>query len=64
MERAREILKTGNIPISDVAMTVGYPNPLYFSRVFKRNSECHLAHIPLNKSVVFLLKTMDVSLIP
>ncbi|PRO41703.1 AraC family transcriptional regulator [Bacillus sp. LLTC93] len=36
MERAREILKAGNIPIRDVAVTVGYPNPLYFSRVFKK----------------------------
>lgn len=36
MERACEILKAGNIPIRDVAVTVGYPNPLYFSRVFKQ----------------------------
>ncbi|WP_333981992.1 AraC family transcriptional regulator [Bacillus pumilus] len=36
MERAREILKAGNIPIRDVSMTVGYPNPLYFSRLFKK----------------------------
>lgn len=36
MERALEILKAGNISIRDVAMTVGYPNPLYFSRLFKK----------------------------
>lgn len=36
MERARELLQTGNYPIRDIAVSVGYPNALYFSRVFKR----------------------------
>ncbi|OMF16929.1 AraC family transcriptional regulator [Paenibacillus amylolyticus] len=35
MERARDLLKSGNFLIRDVAISVGYPNPLYFSRVFK-----------------------------
>ncbi|MCG7384941.1 AraC family transcriptional regulator [Paenibacillus sp. ACRRY] len=35
MERARELLQTGNYLIRDVATSVGYTNPLYFSRVFK-----------------------------
>ncbi|MCR8980830.1 AraC family transcriptional regulator [Brevibacillus laterosporus] len=36
MERASELLKTGNYPICDIAVSVGYANPLYFSRVFKK----------------------------
>ncbi|MEK8128881.1 AraC family transcriptional regulator [Paenibacillus filicis] len=36
MERARELLQTGNFPIRDIAASVGYPNPLYFSRLFKK----------------------------
>lgn len=36
MERASELLKVGNFPISDIAVSVGYANPLYFSRVFKK----------------------------
>lgn len=36
MERASELLKTGNFPICDIAVSVGYANPLYFSRAFKK----------------------------
>ncbi|WP_338042414.1 AraC family transcriptional regulator [Paenibacillus alba] len=36
MERASELLKIGNFPISDIAVSVGYANPLYFSRAFKK----------------------------
>ncbi|MDN4600841.1 helix-turn-helix domain-containing protein [Paenibacillus sp. F6_3S_P_1C] len=36
MERAGELLKSGNYLIRDVAISVGYTNPLYFSRVFKK----------------------------
>ncbi|WP_088835259.1 helix-turn-helix domain-containing protein [Paenibacillus tyrfis] len=36
MERASELLKMGNFPISDIAVSVGYANPLYFSRAFKK----------------------------
>jgi len=36
MERASELLKAGNFPIGDVAVSVGYANPLYFSRLFKK----------------------------
>lgn len=36
MERASELLKTGHFPIRDIAVSVGYANPLYFSRVFKK----------------------------
>ncbi|WP_312117867.1 AraC family transcriptional regulator [Brevibacillus reuszeri] len=36
MEKAQELLRTGNYPVSDVAVSVGYPNALYFSRVFKK----------------------------
>lgn len=36
MERASELLRTGNFPIRDIAVSVGYANPLYFSRAFKK----------------------------
>lgn len=36
MERACELLKIGKYPIRDIAVSVGYPNPLYFSRAFKK----------------------------
>lgn len=36
MERASELLKAGNFPIRDIAVSVGYANPLYFSRAFKK----------------------------
>ncbi|MFF2175842.1 helix-turn-helix domain-containing protein [Lysinibacillus sp. NPDC058147] len=36
MERASDLLKVSNFPIHDIAISVGYTNPLYFSRVFKK----------------------------
>lgn len=36
MERASELLKIGSFSISDIAVSVGYANPLYFSRAFKK----------------------------
>ncbi|MEK5334229.1 helix-turn-helix transcriptional regulator [Lysinibacillus sp. FSL W8-0992] len=36
MERASDLLKVGNFAINDIAISVGYANPLYFSRVFKK----------------------------
>ncbi|WP_311295112.1 AraC family transcriptional regulator [Paenibacillus sp. MER TA 81-3] len=36
MERACELLKTGNFPIRDIAVSVGYGNPIYFNRAFKK----------------------------
>jgi AraC-like DNA-binding protein len=36
MERACDLLKAGNFPIRDIAVSVGYDNPLYFSRLFKK----------------------------
>ncbi|MCY9589012.1 AraC family transcriptional regulator [Paenibacillus chitinolyticus] len=36
MERASELLKTGHFPIRDIAVSVGYANQLYFSRIFKK----------------------------
>ena len=36
MERAIDLLKVSNFPIHDIATSVGYTNPLYFSRVFKK----------------------------
>jgi YesN/AraC family two-component response regulator len=36
MERAGELLKSGSYLIRDIAISVGYTNPLYFSRIFKK----------------------------
>ncbi|WMT43104.1 AraC family transcriptional regulator [Paenibacillus sp. D2_2] len=36
MERASELLRAGNFPIRDIAVSVGYANPLYFSRAYKK----------------------------
>lgn len=36
LEKASELLKTGHFPIRDIAASVGYANPLYFSRVFQK----------------------------
>lgn len=38
LERAKKLLESeGDILAKDVAEMVGYPNPLYFSKVFKKN---------------------------
>lgn len=36
IERACELLKTSGLPIQSVAYSVGYNDPLYFSKVFKK----------------------------
>ena len=36
IEKAKELLEFGNYNISQVASMVGYDNPLYFSRLFKK----------------------------
>ncbi len=36
LNRAKEFLITGNAPVGEVAKSVGYADPLYFSRVFKK----------------------------
>lgn len=39
MERACELLKSTNIPVAEVAAKVGYLNPNYFSKLFRREME-------------------------
>ncbi len=36
MQRARQLLGNGEFSVKDVAARVGYQDPLYFSRLFKR----------------------------
>jgi len=36
LEKAKELLKTSNLAIAEVAYTVGYPDSAYFSVLFKR----------------------------
>ncbi len=36
LEKAKELLKTSNLAIAEVAYSVGYPDSTYFSALFKR----------------------------
>ena len=36
IEKAKELLLTEGLTVSEVAALVGYNNPLYFSRIFKK----------------------------
>ena len=38
INKARELLATTNYNVSEVADLTGYPNPLYFSRIFKKHT--------------------------
>ncbi|MGZ0039226.1 response regulator transcription factor [Paenibacillus ottowii] len=36
VEKAAELLRSGTMPISDISSTVGYSDPSYFTKVFKK----------------------------
>ena len=36
LEKAKDLMVSTTLTISEIAAAVGYPNPLYFSRLFKR----------------------------
>jgi transcriptional regulator GlxA family with amidase domain len=36
MQRAKELLETTDMPIKEVAWKLGFDDPLYFSRIFKK----------------------------
>ena len=38
IERAKELLKTTNMKLSDIAMEIGYNEPNYFSHVFRKTT--------------------------
>lgn len=40
MNKARELLKNTNYSIQEISGLVGYENPLYFSRIFKKQIGC------------------------
>lgn len=40
IKHAKELLRTTNIPVGEVGEAVGYADPFYFSRVFKKNAQC------------------------
>ena len=40
IQRARELLTDSTLNISEVAEAVGYENPLYFSRIFRKYAGC------------------------
>lgn len=39
IERAKELLVNSDLSVSDVAMSVGYPDALAFSKIFKKHTE-------------------------
>jgi two-component system response regulator YesN len=36
MQKAKELMSSGNIKLSEIALEIGYNDPAYFSKVFKR----------------------------
>lgn len=40
IEHAKMLLNTSSMPIADISFSVGYSDPLYFSRIFKKNTGC------------------------
>lgn len=36
MERAKHLLLSSNLSISEISFSIGYENPLYFSRLFRK----------------------------
>lgn len=38
IRRARELLETTDYTVSEIGHWVGYDNPLYFSRIFKKQT--------------------------
>ena len=38
MSHARELLTSSQLPVTEIARIVGYDNPLYFSRMFKKET--------------------------
>ncbi|MFC0272322.1 response regulator [Metabacillus herbersteinensis] len=40
IERAKELLNTTNLSLKEIAFDVGYKDPNYFSRVFKKIAKC------------------------
>ncbi len=37
LEKARELLKISDMPINEIAYEIGYNDPLYFTRIFKKH---------------------------
>lgn len=40
MEKAKKLLKSTELPTSEIAAQVGYKDPHYFSFVFKKTQGC------------------------
>ena len=38
MEKARELLRTVNLSITEIAYQLGYTNPFYFTNVFSKQN--------------------------
>ena len=39
IDKAKDFLADENLPVSEIAYLVGYSDPLYFSRIFKKTEQ-------------------------
>ena len=51
MNRANELLKTTDQPIKIIAYSVGYLDPLHFSKAFRQHYDCSPSQYRKNKEV-------------
>jgi two-component system response regulator YesN len=40
MEKAKALLKNTEIPVSQIALRIGYPDQSYFTKVFRKIERC------------------------
>ena len=38
INKAKELLESTDCPVSEIGSIIGYENPLYFSRIFKKQT--------------------------
>ncbi|MCD8022616.1 MAG: AraC family transcriptional regulator, partial [Lachnospiraceae bacterium] len=64
LEEAKNLLKTTDLSITDIAMRVGFDDYNYFSRVFKKetgySAKNHLPHIPAGDSIYYYHRILSV----
>ena len=40
LKKAKELLQSSNLQVSEIAYTTGFNDPKYFSRIFKKYYKC------------------------